>query len=193
MSKYQVFKNAIEAFQPDGADLPILYSSTEINERSLKVLSGRKLKLRSFRMTILLFVYVFIIIAGTIVSAILTREWGGSLIPFFPSFFLLWLIISVLARPTLITIGNEGLNFYFLEVTFGKYVVSDKTSLPYAKISDVTVKVGKVFKHTNFTVHFNDNGKSHKIKFSVSNEMRKVQEQSENLKILIETLDQTTT
>ena len=187
MSKYQGFKEAIEAFQPGGADAPILYATTEANEKSFKALSGRKLKLWSSRTTIVILVCALIFIAASVVSAILTRQLGGTPVPA-PAVFVPMFILF-LFRTTLVTIGDAGLNFYFLEIKFGKYAVSDKISLPYDKISNVKVKVGKVFKHTHLTFHFDVNGKNHKIKISISNRMKKVQEQSENLKVLTETLE----
>jgi len=185
MSKNQAMKGVIKAFRPGGADAPILYASTEVNEKSFKVLTGRKLKLWSTHTTILLAVCAIFLIAILFVATILT---GPAAAPV-PAVFTP-LIIALLFRTTLITVTDTGLDFYFIESRFGsKHVVSDKLSLPYDRISHVKIKVGKVFKNTYFTFEFLQDDKKYKIKTSMSNKMRKMKEQEENLKYLLEMLE----
>jgi len=183
MSKYQALTNAIEAFQPGGADAPILYSTVEVNDRSFKALAGRKLKLWSIHTTILLVVCAIFLLAVSVVVAI----WGAAPAPaaFAPLF------IAFLFRTTFITVTDDGLDFYFIESRFGsKYVVSDKLSLPYDRISNVKVKVGRIFKQTNVTFEFLHNDKKRKIKVSMPNRMRKMEEQEGNLSYLLGVLKQ---
>lgn len=188
MSKYQRFQNAIEGFQPGSENAPILYVTTEVNEKGFKALSGRKLRLWASHTGVVLLVCACILVAASLAAVILTRQLGGTAVPaaaaFMPAFITVFLM-----RATLLTVTDVGLDFYFLEIKFGGYAVSDKISLPYNRISRVKVKAGKVFKYTYFTFWFDDNGKSHKIKISVSNRVRKMQEQSENLNVLLETLE----
>jgi|GEM_PF-1471960 len=188
MSKYQRFKDAIEAFQPGGADAPIVYATLEVNEKGFKALAGRKLKLWSRHTNAVITVCILILAAAVIASAIMTRQLGGTSVPapvvFTPLF------VYFLFRPTLLTITNAGVDVYVLEYKFGsKPLVSDKLSLPFDRLSDVKVKVGKDFKNTHFAFCFDDNGKTRKVKISVSHRMRKVQEQEGNLKILLEALE----
>jgi len=186
MSKHQRLKNAIEAFQPGGADAPILYSTTEVNEKGFKALTGRKLTLWSIHTTIAIVACFTFLIAISVVATILTGP-GAATAPavFVP------LIIALLFRTTPIVIREGGLDFYFLESRLSsKYVVSDKLSLPYDRISNVRVKTGSVFKNNRYvTFEFLHNDKKYKIKTSMANKMRKMQEQEENLNYLLEVLE----
>ncbi|MCL2827328.1 MAG: hypothetical protein FWD99_01135 [Oscillospiraceae bacterium] len=186
MSKYQKIKNAIEAFQPDGANVPILYSTTEVNEKGFNALTGRKLKLWSSRTTIAVVVCVIFLIAISAVATFLT----GSGMASAPAAFVP-LFIALLFRTTPIAIRDDGLDFYFLESRLDfKYVVSDKLSLPYDRISNVKMKTGSVFKNNRyFTFEFLHNDKKYRIKTSMSNKKRKMKEQEENLKYLLEVLE----
>ena len=183
MSKYQALENAIEAFQPSGVNAPILYSTVEVNGKSFKALAGRKLKLWSIHTTILLAVCALFLIAVSVAAAFL----GAAPAPaaFAP------LSIAFLFRTTFITVTDQGFDFYFIEYRFSsKYVVSDKLSLPYDRISNVKVKVGRVFKQTHVTFEFLHNDKKRKIKVSMPNRMRKMEEQEGNLSYLLGVLKQ---
>ena len=60
----------------------------------------------------------------------------------------------------------------------------DKFSLPFDKITNVKVSTGRF--NTAFTFEFLDEGNKYKIRNSVPNKNRKMNEQAENLKILLE-------
>jgi len=184
MSKHQALKNAIEGFQSGGADAPILYSTTEMNEKGFKALLGRKLQSRP--LPVALWIGVFAIMAVSIVSTVAFRQAGvstfGAFVPIFVVFFFI--------RTTLISVGDQGLDFYFIESKRGsKYAVYDKISLPYDRIANVKVKTGRF--NTHFTLEFSSEDKNYKIKTSVPNKNKKMQEQAENLKHLLEVLQKT--
>ena len=66
MSQHQTLKDAIEEFQPGSADVPILYSTVELNEKSFKALLGRKLISRPFSAaTIAVWIFAFVILAAS--------------------------------------------------------------------------------------------------------------------------------
>lgn len=184
MSRQQAFQEAIEAFQPGGADAPVLYSSVEVSKRSFTALAGRKLKLWSTHTTIL----VVVCIVFLAVISVATVIWSGNTQTAPVPAIFMPLFIALLFRTTLITVTNDGLNFYFLESRFGsKYVVSDKLSLPYDRISNVRVKVGKFNTHITFSFLHND--KTCRIKTTIPSKMRKMEEHEGNLNYLLEMLE----
>jgi len=189
MSKYQTLKDAIEAFQPGGSDAPILYASTEVNEKAFKVLAGRKLKLWTGNTTILMMV-CFIFLAVVSVFAVFLNAYLGAATPAPTVAAFMPFIVMLMFRTTFSTITDDGLNIYFIEYRFGsKYVISDKLSLPYDSLSNVKVRVGKILRTTNFTFEFLHNNKKYRIRTSVPNRKRKMQEQEGNLKYLLEILE----
>jgi len=109
---------------------------------------------------------------------------GGTAAAFIP------IMIIFFMRTTLVAVDQNGLNFYFLEIRFGKgYVVADKMSLPFDQIAGMKVKAGKVLKNTYFTFSVMQNGKLRKIKTSASAKMRKAPEHEECLKALLQALE----
>jgi len=183
MSQLQALKNAIETFQPGGVDTPILYSTTEYNEKGFKALLGRRLNgRRSIAVGILIFAIV--IIAASAIIVILAGQTGT---PVFVTYFPVFIAIY-LHRTTLITVGDAGIEFYFIDSKLGsKYIAYDKFILPYDKITDVKVRTGKF--NTSFAFEFSSDEKKYKIKTSVPNKMKKMEEQGENLKDMLETLE----
>ena len=182
MSKKEAFKGAIEAFQPGGGDAPILYSTTEVNEKGFKALLGRKIKQRSI--TVAITICILVIMAASIISVVLAGQTGT---PTFISFIPVYIAIFVY-RTTLITVGDDGLEFYFIESKFGSdYVAYDHFSLPFDRITNINVRAGRF--NTRFTFEFSGNDKVYKIKTTVPNKMRKTDEQAENLKYLHEMRD----
>ena len=182
MSKHQTLKNAIEAFQPGGADVPILYATTEVNEKGFRALLGRKLKSQFISAAV--WVWIVVIMAA---ASVLTVAFGQTGAPSFAA-FLPMLIIIFFMRTTLISVSDQGLDFYFAEAKRGsKYVVYDKMSLPYDRIINMKVKTGRF--NTGFTFTVSDGDKSYKIKTSVPNKDKKMNEQAENLKHLLEVLE----
>lgn len=180
MPKYQAVKEAIEAFQPGGADVSILCATLEVNEKGFRALLGRKPKARPGTA---LWIGVLLILALSVAFTLVFRGAGtltfGAFVPIFVVFFLF--------RTTLITVGDSGLDFYFAEPHFGsKYVAYEKMSLPYDRITNVEVKTGRW--NTTFTIEFSNGDKNIKLKTSVSNKMKKMEEQAENLKYLREVL-----
>ena len=183
MSKYQALQNAIEAFQPGGAGVPIVYSTTEVNEKSFKALAGRKLNWK-VNSTVWLWVILIVIVSITTASII---SFGFNGTPAFISFFPLFFVIFFI-RSTLVSVGEDSLDIYFLEATIGSnYVVNDKLNLPYDKIKNVKVRAGK--RNTHLTFEFEIDGKAYKLKTSMANKMKKMPEQSESLKQLLEVLE----
>jgi ribosomal protein L21E len=183
--KYQSLKDAIEAFEPGGANAPILYSTTEVNEKSFKALAGRKISLWPKNTAILIVIYAVLFVTFTAGLTILTSALGGTATPYFAFVFPVFLIF--LYRETLITITDDGLNFYFLERRFfTKYVVSDKLSLPFDRIDSAKVKTGRF--NTRVTFTFTDEGKSYKITTSMPNKNKNLQEQAEHLKRLLDAI-----
>jgi hypothetical protein len=101
----------------------------------------------------------------------------------FPVFFMFYYV-----RTTLISVTDKGLDFYFIESKNNlKYEVYDKISLPYDMITNIKVKKGRF--NTGFTFEIAIEDKSYKIKTSVQNKNKKIKEQAENLKQLLETLE----
>ncbi|MCL2810694.1 MAG: hypothetical protein FWD25_02260 [Clostridia bacterium] len=181
MSKYQAIKDAIEAFQPGGADAPILCSTTEVNEKGFQALLGRKAKSRP--MSAAIWICLFVIIAISVANIFAFRQTGTTTFAAFIPMF----IVLFFYRTTLVTVGDEGLDFYFVESKRGStYVVYDKMSLPYNRITNIKVREGRF--NTSFTFEFLNETKKYKIKTSVPNKMRKAEEQAENLKHLLEVL-----
>jgi hypothetical protein len=185
MSRYQVFKDAIETFQPGGAKSSILFSTTEVNEKGFQALLGRKIKWRS--MSISIAIITLAIIAASAITIIFFGHTGT---PSFAAFVPLFIIIF-LFRTTLITVNDDGLDFYFIDSKFGrKYVAYDKISLSYDMITNVKIRTGKF--NTGFTFEFSNGDKKYKIKTTVPNKMRKVSEQAENMKHILEMLEKRT-
>jgi len=187
MTRYQKFQNAIEAFEPGAGSAPIVCTNTEVNEKMFRLLAGRKLKLWTSGTTAVLCVSVLLLLAISVLNAIVWRNAGGAAPA---SAVFVPMIIIYLLRTTLVTVDQNGLNFYFIEIRFGAdYVVSDKMSLPFDQIVGMKVKTGKVLKNTHFTFTVMQNGKVRKIKTSTSAKMRKVPEHPEHLKSLLQTLE----
>ena len=184
MSKYSAFKNAIETFQSGAADAPILMATTEVNDKGFKALLGRKLKWQPGISTGIL-IAAFAIIA---VSAFSIALFGNTGTPAFAAFVPM-IVIIFLIRTTFVTIGDSGLDFYFADPRLGsKYVVYDKLSLPYDKITNVKKRTGKF--NTGFVFEFSADGKTYKIKTTVPNKIKRTDEQAENLKRLLEVLEE---
>jgi len=180
MSKHQALRDAIIEFQPGGADAPILYSSIEMNEKSLKALLGRKLKPRHKSLYIALLIWAFVIIAASSVVIIAFGQVGA---PSFAAFVPLFIIILI--RTTIISVTDDGLDFYFIEAKRGsKFVVYDKLSLPYDRMTNVKVRAGRF--NTSFTFEFTSEDKKYKLKTTVPNKLKKMNEQAENQKQLLE-------
>ena len=188
MSKHQVLKNAIEAFRPRGADAPMLYATTELSDRSFKALIGRKIKFWTIH-----YVASVCIILGAIIFAafIPTLIFGGPPVAgaWAGPFAVLFLILIL--RTTVIVVGDSGLDFYFVSSAFGsKYTVYDHFTLPYDRISNVGIKPGAILKNNRYlTFEFLHEGKKYKIKTSMAKRMRRLPEQEENLKYLLEVLE----
>ena len=181
MSKHQAMVDAIQAYQPDGADAPVLYASMEVNGKGFRALLGRKLK--PLPMTIATWISVFIILAFSVVSTIAFMQSGtATFAAYIPLFVVLYFY-----RTTLVAVGDEGICFYFAQAKRGPtYHVYDNISLPYDSITNVKVRAGRF--NTGFTFEFSVEGKRHKIKASVPNKMKKAGEQAENLIRLREAL-----
>ena len=182
MLNYQVFKDAVEAFRPGGADAHILYSTTAVNDKGFRALLGRKLKGRPLSAAIV--ICLFVILAVSILSMVLAGQTGTPVftayVPVYISFFL--------NRTTLITFGENGLDIYFADVRRGpKYIVYDMVGLSYDMITNVKTRSGRF--NTSITIEFSIEGKKYKIKTTVPNKMKKVTEQAGNLKLLLETLE----
>ena len=181
MSKNEAFTSAIEAFQPGGADAPILYSTTEMNEKGFKALLGRKIKWRSISGGIV--ICAIFIMAASLISVIFHGQSGS---PTFAAYIPMFIVIFVY-RTTLINVREDRLDFYFIDYKFGsKYVVYDSLSLPYDRIMNVKVRTGRF--NTRFTFEFLNDDKKYKIKTTVPNKMRKAEEQAENLKYFHEVI-----
>ena len=186
MSKYQKLRDAVDAFEPGAENTPIVYTTAEVNEKLFRFIAGRKLKLWSGSSTAVLIVIVLIMLTSAILPLILIRAAGGAVpvVVFVPFVFLF------ATRPALVSAGQNGLRFYFLEIRLGKgYVVSDMMILPYEQIEAMEVTTGKVTKNTSFTFMIKQDGKLKKIKTSASAKMRKAPEHAENLQALVQALE----
>jgi len=183
MSKYQVLKNTVESSQPGSSSAPILYSTTELNEKGFKALLGRKVKSRP--LTAIVIVAIIILAISTASTIVFNQAGAPTFAAFVPMF-----VVFFFYRTTLITVNDKGIDFYFIDAKRGsKYVVYDKMSLPYDKITDVNVKTGRFNTSITFVVPYE--GKQYKIKTTVPNKQRKMTEQAENLKQLLEVLKKT--
>jgi len=188
MSKYQALKDAIEEFSSGGADVPVVLSSIEVNEKGFKALLGRKLKSRPTSSPTVLagLIALFIFAASTTATATLGAAAAPSYAAFFPV-----VIIFLTQRSTLISAAGDGYDFYFIESKTGsRFVVYDKLSLPFEKIKNVKVKTGRF--NTALTFEFLHEGKEYKIRHTVPNKNRKMNEQAENLKILLKQVSRQT-
>ena len=178
MSKNQEFRNAIVAFDTDAADAPILYSTTELNEKGFKALLGRRTKAQFIPTVAAILAIAFLIGAtiGVLAGGAPGATPTASLVP-------LIIVLLFLYRTTFIAVGDEGLDFYFLMHNLGsKYVVDDKMSLPYDKLTNVKKRAGRF--NTSFVFEFSHNEKKFKIKTSMPNKRKNAPEQAENMKIL---------
>ncbi|MCL1787478.1 MAG: hypothetical protein FWG38_05790 [Defluviitaleaceae bacterium] len=183
MPKHQALKDAIRDFSPGGEDTPVLYSTTEVNERGFKKLLGRNLKSRPISNAV--WVFALIIMVG---SVALTIMFGTAGTPAFGGFVPIFVIFFVF-RTTVISAGDKGLELYFVEAKWNsRYMAYDKISLPYDRITSVKTKTGRFNAH--FTFVFSDEGKNYKIKTSVPNRDKKMEEQAGNLKHLKNALQQ---
>ena len=183
MSQHQELVNAIEVFQPNGANAPILYSTTAYNDKGFKALLGRKLNGRQSVATGIL-IGLLVIVAITIVVIFLARQTGT---PIFVTYVPVFVFIF-LYRTTIIAVSDTGLEFYFIDTKRGStYVVYDKMSLPYDMITNTKVKTGGF--NSRFTFEFSKDGKKYKINVSIPSKMKKMAEQADNLKYLNEALE----
>jgi len=186
MTRYQKLSDAVEAFEPGAGNEPLVYTTTEVNEKLFRFLAGRKLKLWSGSSAAVFVVIILIMLTAAILPLILIRAAGGAS----PVVFFVPFVFLFVTRPTLVTAGQNGLSFYFLEIRFGKgYVVSDKMILPYEQIEAMEITTGKVTKSTGFTFMIKQDGKLKKVKTSASAKMRKAPEHAENLQALVQTLE----
>jgi len=182
VSKYQAMKSAIEEFQPGGGNAPILYSTTEMNDKAFKSLAGRKLKTWSIHTVVLIAACVIFLVAISLADVFFGGNLGARPAP---AVFVPFIVIFMF-RTTLITVTDNGFEFYFLESKWASYVVYDKMSLPYDKITNVTVKTRKFNTYFTFEIPNAIEGKrNYKIKTTVPNKMRKMDEQAENLKLML--------
>ena len=182
MSKHQAFRDAIEAFEPGAADAPILYSTTEVNEKGFRALLGRKATARPFTVVV-----AVCVIAILVISTASTIAFGQVSAPTFAAMFPVFFIFFFL-RTTVIAVTEQGLDFYFVDAKRGKQVAYDKMSLPFDRITNMKVRPGRW--NTSFTFEFLHEEKTYKIKTSVPNKMKKMAEQAENLKRLRAVLEQ---
>ena len=177
MSLHQTFKKAIETFQPGGSDSPILYTTTEVNDKGFCALLGRKIKSRPI--SVAMWIGMLIILAVSIASTIAFGQTGA---PVFASFVPI-LIVLFLQRSTIISVGDTGLDFYFIDSKGGsKYFAYDMFSLSYDRITNIKVKTGKF--NTSIRLEFTNEGKGNYIRTVVPNKMRKMNEQADNLELL---------
>jgi len=189
MPNYQKFQAAIEAFEPGTGNAPVVYAQSEVNERILNTLAGRKLRLWTSQATITLVVCAVILLALAVISALSFRHAGGAAPApaVFVPIFIFWAM-----RTVLITATDGNLNIYFLELRLSsaKFVVTDKLTLPIGHIAGVRVKTGRVFKNTTITLQFLLDGKKRKLRITAPRRVRKAPEHQENLQALLEMLDQ---
>ena len=181
-SKYQALKDAIIEFSPGGADAPVVFSSIEVNEKGFKALLGRNLKSRPISSPLVLacIIALFIFAASTAATVMIGAVAAPSYAAFIPVF-----IVYITHRSALISATGDGFDFYFIESKTGsRFVVYDKFSLPFDKITNVKVSTGRF--NAALTFEFLHEGKEYKIRNSVPNKKRKMNEQAENLKILLE-------
>ena len=188
MQNHSVFKNAIETFQSANTDSPILLSVTTRDDKAFKVLLGRKLQSRPF--SVLEWVATILLIVAVVVALVALSAGGASAGAggAFGGIFAA-LYVSYFLRTSLISVSADGLDFYFAEKRRGsKYVVYDKMSLPYDKITNVKVRRGPF--NTSFRFELSNDGKKYKLATSVPNKKRKIVEQAGHLNSLLEVLEQ---
>ena len=187
MTRYEKFQAAIEAFEPGAGNTPIVCTNTEVNERVFRQLAGRKLKLWTRGTTVTLLISMLIVLAAAFLTILATQHAGGSAPT--AGIFIPWVIV-LLFRTTLVTVDQNGLNFYFIEIRLGSgYVVTDKMTLPFDQIVSMKVKTGKRSKNAHFVFTVMQNGKARKFKTSASGKMHKVPEQTEHLNALLQVLE----
>ena len=184
MTKEQMLKSAVNAFRPGVADAPVLYASVEVGKNGLMALLGRNRLKRSANDV----VAAICITLAVIVLAVSILTGHLALIP--AAFSILTMSAGVYRlRFAIIAIEDTGLDFYFVDTYYAHYEVYDKFSLPYDKIANVTMRKGKIFKNTNFTFDFLSDGLRLEIRASMPNRTKKIKEQGENLKVLLEVLE----
>ena len=182
MSKYQAYKDAIEAINPGGASAPILISTTTTNDKVFNALIGRKIKSRPLSFYYVL--SIFIILAVVIINIVLYRQSGTPVViayvPLIITFFMY--------RTTLISINDDGLVFYCVEANPGpKYDAFDQFNIAFDRIDNVKIKTGRF--NTNITFGFIHNEKKYYYITTVPNRIKKIEEQAQNIKYMLETLE----
>ncbi|MCL2446006.1 MAG: hypothetical protein FWD06_04505 [Oscillospiraceae bacterium] len=186
MSTYEKFQQAIEEFEPGASNTRIVQTQTELNEKTFTALAGRKLKLWTGNTTKTILSCGLVWLATAILVALLTSGAAGG------AYTGMWigLMVIFLFRSTLLTVSDGGLNIYFLEIrlTSAKFVVSDKLTLPFDQMINVSVKTGQVFKNTQITMDFLLDGKPRKVKLTAPHRARKAPEHDENLQALLNML-----
>ena len=186
MNKTERLKNALELFQPGNTDTPILLSVTQRNDKAFKALLDRKLKsspvyfLEWIVAGALLIGVIAFLIAFTAPGAINGGSFGGGAAA---------LYVLHTYKNTLITAREGGIDFYFTENKFGSkdYIVYDKITLPYDRITNLRVKKGRF--NTSFRFEFEHGGKTVKIVTTVSNKKRKLEDQGVNLNSFLEKVE----
>ena len=183
----QKLKDAIEVYQPGGADAPILYTSTYYNAQGFKALLGRKPNhMRSVAVSVLICCAIVIMVAA-IASIILAGQAGA---PVFVVYFPVFATVFIY-RTTIIAVSETGIDFYLVNLMPGsKYVVYDKLSLPYDRITNVMIRAGKF--NTRIAFEFSNGEKKYKIETSGPNKTNKLADQTNNMKLILETLEKAT-
>jgi len=180
---YQKMLDAIEAFEPGAGNAPIVYAQTEVNEKIMSALAGRKLRLWTGSTTKVFMVCVLIWLASVVLMSLATRNVaGGAFAGAWAGFIVIWFF-----RATLLTVSESGLNLYFLEMrmTNAKVVVTDKLTLPLAQAANVRVKTGRVLKNTHITLEFLIDGKKRRLRITAPRRLRKAPEHQDNLQDLL--------
>jgi len=183
MNKTEKLKNALELFQPGSADTPILLSATQHNDKAFRALLGRKAKYSPVHS-------LEWILAGAVIIAIIAfivgfhnahAGAGGSLGGLFTALYIMYF-----HRTTLIAADERGIDFYYAEKIFARkeYVVYEKITLPYDRITNMKVKKGRF--NTTFRFEFSHKGKTIKLVTHVPNKKRKLEEQGANLNSFLE-------
>ena len=180
----QKFRDALEAFEPGAGNATFVCTNTEVNDRILNALAGRKLRLWTSGTTVVIVVSLLIVLATAVLAAVLTTTSAGAA----PAPIMFVFLIPFLLRTTLITITDSGLSFYFLDIKLGKYAISDKLVVPFEQITSIHIKTGKVFKNTHVTLGVMVNGKARKLKTSAARRMRNMPEHQDNLQALLQAL-----
>lgn len=176
MNKTQRLKNALEAFQSNSADTPILLSVTQHNDKAFKALLGRKAKSKPVHYLEWVLAGVVFIIGLGFGFFMHNAFTGGGFGGLFAMLYIIYL-----NRYTLIAAGEGGVDFYYTERKFASkdYIVYDKVTIPYDKITNLKVKRGRF--NTTLRFQFPHDGKTIKMITSVYNKKRHLEEQENNL------------